>query len=231
MKINLSDFNHLIFNYYPGAAGDLLLSALLDMDLNLNQVHRNILPNILYQIKGFEKTRNNRPYKWDDADKAWIYEQLIERNIIMPQSCHFVSFLDSHQITQINKIFKIYQIWVEPEHRLKVEFFNLIKNAPGNYNEVSELYKKIDLISTNVIDNYHDLTSKVVEQLNVISFQKLFYPPFDDFRMLYKKIRKKEPDLETYQKRTEKSLNLPKYIKLFDQDIEIDIENYKIKVI
>jgi hypothetical protein len=231
MKTNLRDFDHLIFNYYPGAAGDLLLSALLDLDLSLNHAHRNSLPTSLYQIKGFEKTRDNRPYKWEAADKDWFCDQLIQRNMRVPQSCHFVSFLDAEHLDRVNEMYKIYQIIVEPELRMQVEFFNIIKNAPGNHNNIEQLQQKVNLMSTRNIDNYHRIAARTLDKVNVLSFQKLFYPPFDDFRMLYNNIRRKEPDLIAYQRRTKHSLNLPEYLNIFGRDIEIDIENYKIKVL
>ena len=229
MPIKLSNFNHLIFNYYPGAAGDLLVSALLDMDLSLNQAHRNCLPYSLYQIKSFEKT--HKPYHWDRSNKDWFCDELIRRDMYMPQSCHYVSFLDSDHMKKVTEMYKVYQIMVEPKHRLKVEFFNFIKNAPGNNMGIEELQHKINTISTKFIDRYHQITSNVIDDLNVISFERLFYPPFDDFRMLYLELRKCEPDLEAYKKRTEKSLDLPRFLNVLGHDIEIDIENYSIRVL
>ena len=208
-----------------------MLSALLDMDLSLNHAHRNSLPTSLYQIKGFEKTRDNRPYKWTKDDKDWFCGELLQRDLFLPQSCHFVSFLDAEHLERVSKMYRIYQIIVEPEHRLKVEFLNMIKNAPGNHSNIAELMQKASLMSTRYIDEYHALTDKTIDHLIPLSFHRLFHAPFEDFRMLYYILRHKDPDLEAYQKHIDQSLNLPKYLNIFDRDIEIDIENYEIKVI
>ena len=231
MKTNLREFDHLIFNYYPGAAGDLLLSALLDMDLSLNHAHRNCLPTSLYQVKGFEKTRDNIPYKWTKDDKDWFCGELLQRDMFLPQSCHFVSFLDAEHLERVSKMYRIYQIIVEPEHRHKVEFLNVIKNAPGNHSNIEKLTRAVKPISIRYINEYHTVTDKAVDYLIPLSFHKLFHAPFEDFRMLYYTLRNKDPNLESYQSRIDQSLNLPKYLNIYGKDIEIDIENYDLKIV
>jgi hypothetical protein len=61
-----------------------------------------------------------------------------------------------------------------------------------------------------------------------LSFDRLFFDPFEDFTMLYKELKGEEPNMEKFKKKIDQSINLPKYMNIFGQDVEIDIENFTI---
>ena len=236
--MNKLKFENLVLNYYPGAVGDMLMSALLETDAKLNDVNRTNLPSIHYKMKFIEKffieeSRKQDPAtQWDSADKDSICDALLHEEHKFPQSCHYICCLEKHHIARLAQRYKIYQIMVEPKHYRLVEFFKTLKTSYAVYNNIDELKQGLklsqDVKTIKRIHMYHTMAQGNLDVLIPLSFDRLFFEPFEDFTMLYKELRGKEPNMEKFKKKIDQSINLPKYMNIFGQDVEIDIENFTI---
>lgn len=227
-----NNYYNKIFNYQPGARGDFLLSSLLETELNLTATHRNELSKSCYKIKGAEKFdfSISRDSTRDTFSKFFDY--LSKTDFYFPQSCHYVSLLDASQLEILNEKFDIYQITVDPRYHRLISFFSHIKNNLAKVQTTEELDVFLDKFDgkinafTRWAEWYHQ--SSADKPCTRLSFEKLFYPPYDDYINLYVRLNGMMPDISVYKQRLLQA-ELPKTMTVLDTVLEIDVDNLTVK--
>lgn len=234
MAVHIKNVQNLIINYSWGARGDFLLFNLLQLELNLTKTYRSKPPEVCHQIRALEKRviPRNLDSSVEELEQYFAGVNAISK-LNVPQTCHLIGCLTSEQVANLNSKFQIKQIVItDPRNFYETALMVFVRVSLDLVKTYEEL---VVLLQNNPverrvknIEKYHQAIKD--KPLNFLSYEKLFQPPFTDFSKLFYELHGVIPDLDRYKQQLINS-KIPKNINIVGADLEIDFDNFSIKIV
>jgi hypothetical protein len=233
----MNRFDDTIINYAPGARGEFLCRCLSGLELNMDEKFRNFNKEESYYYKKIEGTffdnTERKQFSIPESAEKNIYSSLMEHSTMnnLQTGGHYICYLQDHILLDLQNRYKIYQIVMDKEHQQEVIFYAFLKGGLHWSKDVDDLKEKISNYKKGgrgFHEHYDSIArSKPLRQIN---FGSLFYPPYTAYRELYLEINGVEPDLVEYDINNKRA-QVPRFINIKGLDIEVDLDNYTLKIL